>query len=74
MTVATQVEEVALPEGAREQRARLEAEGWTVSLRLAWCAEARRGHDFEQAVGRSPGEALAELCQLTSLDVPPGGV
>ena len=45
-----------------------------MSLRLAWCAEARRGHDFEQAVGQSPGEALAELCQLTSLDVPPGGV
>lgn len=74
MTVAKQVEEVALPESARQQQARLEAEGWTVSLRLAWCAEARRGHDFEQAVGESPGEALAELVQLASLDVPPGGV
>ena len=74
MTLATQTVEVTLPESAKQQRARLEAEGWTVSLRVAWCAEARRGHDFEQAVGQSPGEALAELCQLTSLDVEPGGV
>jgi hypothetical protein len=55
-------------------QARLEAEGWKVSLRVAWCAEARRGHDYESAVGRSPEQALHELVQLTRLDNPPGGV
>jgi hypothetical protein len=55
-------------------QARLEAEGWKVSLRVAWCAEARRGHGSESAVGRSPEEALGELVQLTRLDAPPGGV
>jgi hypothetical protein len=62
-----------LEQSAPGLQARLEAEGWKVSLRVAWCAEARRGHDYENAVGRSPEEALAELSQLTRLDVPPGG-
>jgi hypothetical protein len=55
-------------------QARLEAEGWKVRLRVAWCAEARRGHDYESAVGTNPEEALSELVQLTRLDAPPGGV
>jgi hypothetical protein len=56
------------------RQALLEGEGWKVTLRVAWCAEARRGHDYESAVGRTPEEALAELSQLTCLDTPPGGV
>jgi hypothetical protein len=63
-----------LGQSAPALQARLEAEGWKVSLHVAWCAEARRGHDYESAVGRSPEQALHELRELTRLDAPAGGV
>ncbi len=60
------------PAWAAVQR-RLEEDGWTVSFRLAWCAEARRGRDLERAVGGDRDEALRELEKLTCLDWPGGG-
>jgi hypothetical protein len=51
---------------------RLKAEGWELRLGLTWHAEARRGHDFEEACGRTRDEAFAELYQMTRLDVSEG--
>jgi hypothetical protein len=55
-------------------RARLTAAGWQVSASLAWCAEARRGHDHERALGATRDEAFAELESLTRFDDLLGGV
>lgn len=49
---------------------RLAAEGWATKTTLGWCIEARRGRDFERAVGRTLDEAFKELYQLTRLDRP----
>jgi hypothetical protein len=46
----------------------LEAEGWKVRCELVWRASAVRGHDYEEASGRTKGAALAALSQLTGLD------
>ena len=55
--------------GRREAlRRRLEADGWTVRMTLAWCVEARRGRDRERGLGRTRDEAFEELYALTSLD------
>ena len=51
----------------------LEAEGWSVQCSLMWVAEARRGHDFEQATGPSRDAAFDELRQLTRMDDTVGG-
>ncbi len=51
---------------------RLEADGWQLRCRLGWIAEARRGRESEQAVGRSRDEAFEELLTLTELDQPAG--
>jgi hypothetical protein len=44
------------------------AHGWDVRSRLMWVAEARRGRESEQAVGRTKDEAYDQLQQLTKLD------
>jgi hypothetical protein len=43
-------------------------DGWTVNARIAWVAEARRGHETEKAVGRTRDEAFEQLQQLTRMD------
>ena len=45
----------------------LEASGWDIRARLMWVAEARRGRDCEQAIGRTKDEAFGHLEQLTRL-------
>lgn len=50
----------------------LAADGWQVSLRLMWVAEARKGREFEQASGRTKEEACGRLLQLTRVDEPAG--
>jgi hypothetical protein len=60
------------PGGWQETRDRLESEGWTVRWRLGWVAEARRGREFEQGIGRTRDEAFAELNMLTQLDTVSG--
>lgn len=60
-------------EGGRSFQAvvhKLEGEGWTTKATFGWCVEARRGRDFERAVGRTLDEAFKELYQLTRLDEP----
>jgi hypothetical protein len=42
--------------------------GWSVQSHLMWVAEARRGHDIEQAVARTKDEAYDQLQHLTKLD------
>jgi len=54
-------------EGASETR-NLEAEGWIVSSRLMWVAEARKGREREQACGRTRQEALEQLHELAKID------
>lgn len=56
-----------LDQWERVQKA-LENDGWSVSLRLMWVAEARRGHDYEQGVGLTRDEAFEQLEQLARLD------
>lgn len=56
----------------RDSAERLEAAGWTVDLRVGWVAEARRGTVHEQAVGRDPDDAFAQLWDLTLLDAVEG--
>jgi len=46
----------------------LRAEGWTVRCRQMWVAEARKGHECEQAVGETEEEALAALHEITKID------
>jgi hypothetical protein len=46
----------------------LQAEGWTVRCRQMWVAEARKGHECEQAVGDTKEEALAALHELAKAD------
>lgn len=46
--------------------------GWRVQSRLMWVAEARRGREVEQAVGRTKDEAYDQLQQLTTIDEMPG--
>ena len=48
------------------------ADGWSVRTRLLWVAEARRGHDYEQAVAPTRDEALAQLENLTRIDAVTG--
>ena len=58
-------------EGGRSFQAvvhKLEAEGWATKATFGWCVEARRGRDFERAVGRTLDEAFEEVYQLTRLD------
>jgi hypothetical protein len=55
-------------------RARLEAAGWRVAASLAWCAEARRGRDREQALGATRDEAYAALDRQVGFDELSGGV
>ena len=50
----------------------LASRGWRVEGRLMWVAEARRGREVEQAVGRTKDEAYEQLQQLTKLDELPG--
>jgi hypothetical protein len=62
-------------EGGREWEKiarRLEEDGWTVHCHLGWIAEARRGRDSEEAVGRTRAEAFAQLAELTQLDTVAG--
>lgn len=46
----------------------LQDEGWAVRCRRMWVAEARKGHECEQAVGETPEEALAALHELAKID------
>ncbi|HSL21671.1 MAG TPA: hypothetical protein VK886_09055 [Vicinamibacterales bacterium] len=46
----------------------LVAGGWEVRSRLMWVAEARRGRDSEQGVGRTKEEAYSRLQELTKID------
>lgn len=48
------------------------ADGWQVRTRLMWVAEARRGHDYEEAAAATRDEALTELQRLTRLDAVTG--
>jgi hypothetical protein len=50
----------------------LATRGWQVQSHLMWVAEARRGREVEQAVGRTKDEAYDQLRQLTDLDELPG--
>jgi hypothetical protein len=50
----------------------LATRGWKVQSHLMWVAEARRGREVEQGVGRTKDEAYAQLQQLTMLDELPG--
>jgi hypothetical protein len=50
----------------------LASRGWRVDGRLMWVAEARRGREVEQAVGRTKDEAYEQLQQMTKLDELPG--
>jgi hypothetical protein len=60
--------------GWEERRERLEADGWKLSARFGWQAEARRGHDCERAFGLTRDEAFEEVYQLTRLDDDAGGL
>jgi len=55
-----------------EAAQRLRADGWDVSVRPGWIAEARRGHDFEHAFGDTRSRAVAELRAMTELDAVAG--
>ena len=57
-------------DGGRHEamRRKLVAGGWSVKTALAWCAEARRGHDLERGFGRTRDEAFEELCSLVAFD------
>lgn len=46
----------------------LVAHGWDVCSRLMWVAEARRGRESEQGVGRTKNEAYGHLQELTNVD------
>jgi hypothetical protein len=46
----------------------LQAEGWTVRCRQMWVAEARKGHECEQAVGETKEAALDALHELAKID------
>ncbi len=46
----------------------LRDQGWTVRCHQMWVAEARKGHECEQAVGETREEALAALHELTKID------
>ncbi len=50
----------------------LAARGWRTQSHLMWVAEARRGREVEQAVGRTKDEAYDQLQHLTTLDELPG--
>jgi hypothetical protein len=50
----------------------LASRGWRVEGRLMWVAEARRGREVEQAVGRTKDEAYEQVQQMTKLDELPG--
>lgn len=56
---------------SREIEQDLTARGWQLHARLTWVVEARRGHEVEQASGRSRAEALAQLAQLVHLEEVP---
>lgn len=45
----------------------IEKSGWNVKLGVSWVAEARRGQDFEQAIGKSPVSALCCLHSHTQM-------
>jgi len=47
--------------------ARMLENGWQVRWGLAWVAEARRTHVFEEATGATKEEALQKLRHLTRL-------
>ena len=47
-------------------------DGWTISVRLMWVAEARRGHDFEQGIGLTRDDAFEQLEHLARLDAVTG--
>jgi hypothetical protein len=42
-------------------------EGWQVQSGLTWIARAERNREYEEAVGKTRGEALCQLCQLLGL-------
>lgn len=46
----------------------LTAHGWDVRTRLMWVAEARRGRESEQGVGRTREEAYRHLQEFTNVD------
>jgi hypothetical protein len=48
---------------------KLESDGWAVNWGLTWVAEARRGEVYEQAAGKTVETALAELYQMTRLNM-----
>jgi hypothetical protein len=48
---------------------RLQSDGWAVNWGLTWVAEARRGEVYEQASGKTVEDALAELYQMTRLNM-----
>ena len=53
--------------GGPAQVGAMTAEGWNVRHGLTWIARAERGHEYEEALGASCGEALCRLCDLTGL-------
>jgi hypothetical protein len=62
--------DLRFPHGREWERVRraLADEGWTVSARLMWVAEARQGREEEMAVGRTLDEAFGRLQDLTRMD------
>jgi hypothetical protein len=50
----------------------LQVDGWRVTWRLKWVAEAKRDSDFEQASGKTLDEVFSQLQQLTRLDTVAG--
>jgi len=53
-------------EPAAQVRA-MTAQGWRVRYGLTWHAQASRDHEYEEACGETPAEALCKLCQLLGL-------
>lgn len=52
----------------RDVQRALVADGWDACCRLMWVAEARRGRESEQGVGRTRNEAYGHLKELTTID------
>jgi hypothetical protein len=46
----------------------LVADSWDVRTHLMWVAEARRGRESEQGIGRTKNEAYGHLQEFTTID------
>jgi hypothetical protein len=46
---------------------KVEEDGWTVRWGLTWIAQAKRGQDYEFAIGQTTEEALCKLYHSTQL-------